>query len=112
MKFVLRPWELMLIVLARWVNCEQESRIEYLQREVAVLKEHIGRKRILLTDEQRRYLAVKGKMIGRKGLDAVGSLFTPDTILRWHRLVPGSGTTLTQDRSNQVGQEPAKRMLI
>ena len=67
MKFVLQPWQLMLIILASWVNREQQSRIEYLQSEVAVLKEHIGKKRILLTDEQRRRLAVKGKMIGPRG---------------------------------------------
>jgi len=83
MKFVLQPWQLILIILASWVNREQQSRIEYLQSEVAVLKEHIGKKWILLTDEQRRRLAVKGKIIGRKALDEVGSLFTPDTILRW-----------------------------
>ena len=52
MKYVLQPWQLMLIILASWVNREQRSRIEYLQSEVAVLKEHIVKKRILLTDEQ------------------------------------------------------------
>jgi hypothetical protein len=85
MKFVLLPSHLVLIILSSCVNHEQKSRIEYLQSELAVLKEHIGRKRILLTDAQLRRLAVKGKMIGRKGLNEVVSLFTPDTILRWHR---------------------------
>jgi hypothetical protein len=59
--------------------------IEYLRTENAVLKEKLGKKRILLTDEQRRCLAVKGKLLGRKQLELVGTLFTPDTILRWHR---------------------------
>jgi hypothetical protein len=58
-KFVSQPSQLMLIILASWVHHEQQSRIEYRQREVAVLKEHIGRKRILLTDEQSRRLAVR-----------------------------------------------------
>jgi hypothetical protein len=80
-KFILQPWQLMLLGLAAWVNREQQARIEYLQTEVAVLKEQIGKKRILLTDDQRRRLAVKGKTIGRKALDEVGFLFTPDTIL-------------------------------
>ena len=26
-------------------------------------------------------------MLGRKRLEQVGTLFTPDTILRWHRMV-------------------------
>ena len=62
MKFVLQLWQLMLIILASWVNREQRSRIEYLQSEIAVLKEHIGKKRILLTDEQRRRLPVRCKI--------------------------------------------------
>jgi hypothetical protein len=32
-------------------------------------------------------LAVKGKVLGRKLLAQVGTVFTPDTILRWHRLL-------------------------
>ena len=111
MKFVLQPWQLMLIILARWVNREQQSRIEYLQSEVAVLKEHIGKKRILLTDEQRRRLAVKGKMIGRKALDEVGSLFTSDTILRWHRQLVASKWDYS-DRKEQKPGRPRIRQVI
>lgn len=85
MQFVLQPWQLVLVCLAGWVNREQQARIEYLQTEVTVLKEYIGKKRILLNDNQRRRLAVKGKTLGRKTLEEIGSLFTPDTILRWHR---------------------------
>lgn len=50
-----------------------------------VLREKLGKTRRLLTDDQRRRLAVKGKELGRKGLDGVATLVTPDTILRWHR---------------------------
>ena len=39
----------------------------------------------MLTHDQRRRLAVKGKILGRKRLEELGTLFTPDTILRWHR---------------------------
>jgi hypothetical protein len=46
-----------------------------------------AKKRILLNDDQRRRLAVKGKILGRKRLEEVGTLFTPDTILRWHRML-------------------------
>ncbi|WP_146402526.1 hypothetical protein [Planctomycetes bacterium CA13] len=80
-KFVLQPWQLMLIILAIWINQPQKV-IEYLRTENAILKEQLGKKRILLSDDQRRRLAVKGKLIGRKQLEQAGTLFTPDTILR------------------------------
>jgi putative transposase len=54
------------------------------QAEVAVLKEHIGKKRVLLTDNQRRRLAIKGKILGRKALNDSGTLLNPGTIPRWH----------------------------
>ena len=38
-----------------------------------------------LTDDQRRRLAAKGKAIGRRALEDVATLVTPDTILAWHR---------------------------
>ena len=53
MKFALQPWQLMLIILAGWINRQQQEVIEYLRTENAVLKQKLGKKRILLTDEQR-----------------------------------------------------------
>ena len=50
-----------------------------------MLREQIGRKRILFSDGQRRRLAIKAKVIGRKGLRAIGAIVTPDTSLRWYR---------------------------
>ena len=47
-----------------------------------MLKEKLGKKHIMLNDNQRRRLAVKGKILGRKKLIEIGTLFTPDTILR------------------------------
>src|SRR5450631_4325119 len=85
MSFILHPWQLLLAILAGWINEKQQQVIEYLRTENQVLKEKLGKKRILLNDDQRRRLAVKGKTLGRKLLDEVGTLFTPDTILRWHR---------------------------
>src|ERR1700693_5113496 len=85
MSFVLQPWQLLLSILAGWINDEQQKWIEYLRTENRVLREKLGKKRILLNDDQRRRFAVKGKVLGRKVLDEIGTLFTPDTILRWHR---------------------------
>jgi putative transposase len=83
--FILRPLELAFIILASWVNQQQQEVIKYLRTENQIFKEKLGKKRILLDDNQRRRLAVKAKVLGRKMLEKVGALFTPDTILRWHR---------------------------
>jgi hypothetical protein len=87
MSFVLQPWQLLVTIVAGWINHEQQQLIEYLRTENQVLQEKLGKRRILLNDDQRRRLAVKGKVLGRKLLGEISTLFTPDTILRWHRLL-------------------------
>ncbi|MCA9039541.1 MAG: integrase core domain-containing protein [Planctomycetaceae bacterium] len=85
MNFLMQPCHLLILALANWLKREQQQVIEYLQTENRVLREKLGTKRILLSDDQRRRLAVKGKVLGRKLLRELGAIFTPDTILRWHR---------------------------
>ena len=79
------PLQFFFLLLVGWVNRHQDDVIAYLKEENRVLKELQGSKRILLNDDQRRRLAVKGKALGRKLLGEVGSLVTPDTILGWYR---------------------------
>ena len=38
MNFVLRPWQLLLLVLAGWINRQQQEIIEYLRTENQVRK--------------------------------------------------------------------------
>ena len=85
MNFVIQPWQLLLVILAGWINRQQQEVIEYLRTENQILKESHGKKRIPLTDEQRRRLAVKAKALGRQALDEVANLVTPDTLLAWYR---------------------------
>ena len=109
MRFVLQPWHLILIILAGWINRQQQGVIEYLRTENSVLKEKFGKKRILLTNEQRRRLAVKGKILGGKQLEQFGTLFTPDMILRWHRqLVPNKWDYSDRKERKPVDQERDK----
>jgi putative transposase len=85
MDFVLQPWQLLLAALAGWVNRKQQAVIDFQGTQIQVLMEKLGKKRLLLSDEQRRRLAVKAKVLGRKALLEITTIFTPDTILRWHR---------------------------
>ena len=77
--------QLLLVTLAGWINRHQQDVIEYIQEENRVLKAKLKGKRIRFTDDERRRLAVKGKILGGKALHDVASIVTPETILRWHR---------------------------
>ena len=66
----------------------------------------MGKKRILLNDDQRRRLAVKGNVLGRKVLGEIGTLFTPDTILRWHRQLVAAKWDYSQRREKKPGRPP------
>ena len=85
MNFVLRPWQLLLLILAGWIDRDQQDAIEYLLTVNQVLREKLGKGRILLNDDQRRRWAVKGKVLGRKSLGKLAKIVRPDTLLRWHR---------------------------
>lgn len=82
MNFILKSWHLCLVILAGWINRQQQELIDYLITEKRVLKEKLGKDRILLNDDLRRRLAVKCRVLGRKRLMEVGTLFTPDAIFR------------------------------
>ena len=111
MAFLLKPWQLYFLALAGLVNRQQQELIEYLRTENQVLKEKLGKKRILLTDDQRRRLAVKGKILGRGRLQEVGTLFTPDTILRWHRMLVAKKWDYSQ-RRKPPGRPPTKQEIV
>ena len=79
------PLQLLLLTVSGWVHRHQQDVIAYLVEENRVLKEQLRGRKLRLTDDQRRRLAVKAKCLGRRALDAVATLVTPDTLMRWHR---------------------------
>ncbi len=42
MSFILQPWQLLLVILAGWVNDQQQQIIDYVRTENQVLKERLG----------------------------------------------------------------------
>jgi transposase InsO family protein len=68
-----------------WVGEHQARVIEYQRAENSALLERLGKRRLRLTDGERRRLAKLGKVLGRKALQEVATIATPDTILRWYR---------------------------
>src|SRR5258708_31170762 len=80
-----QPLQLLLVIFAGWVNRHQLDVIEHLQEENRALKERLGGRRIRLTDTERCRLARKAHALGRKVLNELDTLVTPDTLLRWYR---------------------------
>ena len=111
MHFTLQPWQFYLVIIGGWIHRQQQEVIEYLRTENQVLKEKLGPKRILLNDDQRRRLAVKGKILGHKRLEEVGTLFTPDAILRWHRTLVAQKWDYS-DRRRKVGRPRIRQVIV
>jgi hypothetical protein len=82
------PLRALLLTVSGWVHREQERTTEYLVEENRVLKEQFKGRKLRLNDDQRRRLAAKGKQLGRRLLNRVATVVTPDTIMRrHHRLI-------------------------
>ena len=71
--------------MSAWVNRYQQQMSYFYVAQTKALLECQDKKRIMLSNDQRRLLAVKGKALGRKALSELTTIVTPDTILRWHR---------------------------
>jgi len=84
---LLLPFQLVLLMFAGWVNRHQLDVIEYLQEENRVLKERLSGRRLRFTDAERCRLARKARSLGRKVLNELETLVTPDTLLRWYRVL-------------------------
>ena len=75
----------LLLLMSSWVRTHQQAVIDYLLEENRVLLEQRKGKRLVLTYNQRRRLAAKGKAIGRRDLKQVATIVKADTVLAWHR---------------------------
>lgn len=78
------PWTFITVAVAGWMNQRQQEAIEYLKEENRILREKLGHKRLILNVAQKRRLASAAKKLGRDLLAEVGTLFSPETLLKWH----------------------------
>ncbi|HEY2837784.1 MAG TPA: hypothetical protein VGJ26_01455 [Pirellulales bacterium] len=106
MAFVLQPRQLLLVRLAGWVNVRQQAKIEFREAENKVLKEKLGKRRLLLNDDQRRLLTAKAHALGRQGLAEITTLFTTDPLLRWHWRLVAAKWDYSDRRQKPVGRPP------
>ena len=66
MKAATYPLQTLLLSISGWVTRHQADVIAYLIEENRVLKERLDGRALQLTDDQRRRLAAKAKVLGRK----------------------------------------------
>ena len=86
--------------------------IGYLVEENRVLRAQLRGRRLRLTDDQRRRLAVRGHRLGRAALRQVATIVTPDTILRWHRHLVARKWTYASKRLGRPGVIKEIRQLV
>jgi hypothetical protein len=60
--------QILIVMLAGWINRHQQQGISSLQEENHVLKTQLGGRRLRLTDIQRRRLAALAHPLGRQHL--------------------------------------------
>jgi putative transposase len=106
--------QLLLATFAGWVGHQQSRSISYLIEENRVLKEQLesSGRRIRFTDDQRRRLAARGKPLGRRALESIATIVTPDTILAWHRRLIAEKWTYPRKRFGRPGVMKEIRRLI
>ena len=78
-------FQIWLAVLIGWLHRQERDVIAYLMEENRVLRAQLRGRRLRLTGDDRRRLAVRAVQVGRRALRQVATIVTPDTLLRWHR---------------------------
>lgn len=84
-----RSWIAILTILTCLLDKRAQQAIAYLKEENKILRQKIGTKRLVLTDQERRRLAVKAKPLGRKLLSQTTDILSAGTILGWYRKLVG-----------------------
>jgi len=77
--------QMWLAVLIGWLDRREREALAYLIEENRILRAQLSGRRLRLTDDDRRRLAVRAFRLGRHVLRQVATIVTPDTLLRWHR---------------------------
>ena len=78
MRTPLQHLTLFVVAVAGWIQRDQQAAIVYLLEENRVLKARLCGRKLRLTDDEQRRLAVKGKALRRKLLAEVAGIVTPE----------------------------------
>jgi putative transposase len=110
--FDVAVFRLLLLAVIGWLHRREWEAMAYLIAENRVLRREIGPRRLRLSDEDRRRLAVLAHRLGREALREVATIVTPDTLLRWHRRLVARKWTYTNRRPSRRGVVAEIRQLV
>jgi hypothetical protein len=95
-------WKHLLESASESVNDDLRLRNDYLLAENRILRNQIHG-RVQLTDSERKELAEMGAKLGKKALQEIATIATPDTILAWNRKFANEKVD-TSERPKAVGR--------
>ncbi len=108
------PFQFLVFTVAGFIQRHQQDVVEYLLEENRVLRQQLHGRRLILTDAQRRKLAVCAKKLGRATLSHFASIVTPDILMRWYRRLGArkyDGSSLRKTGRPRVGGEIERLVL-
>jgi putative transposase len=103
---------MLLVAVTAWLDRREREALAYLIEENRVLRRQLGGRRLRLTDDDRRRLAVRAYRLGRHALREMATIVTPDTLLRWHRQLVARKWTDANTRSSRRGVLAEIRRLV
>jgi hypothetical protein len=103
---------MLLVVLTGWLERREREALAYLIEENRLLRQQLGGRRLHLTDDDRRRLAVRAHRLGRRAVREIATIVTADTLLRWHRQLVARKWTYATRRSSQRGVLAEIRRLV
>jgi hypothetical protein len=95
--------QVLIAMIAGWINRQQQQVIAYLLEENRTLHAKLGGQRTRFTEAERRRLATLAFPIGRKRLKSLATLATPDTLMRWDKQLVAQKFNGSQKR-NKLGR--------
>ena len=110
--FDLSALQLLLLAVIGWLDRRERAAMAYLIEENRLLRRQIGVRRLRLTDDDRRRLAVRAYRLGREALRDIATIVTPDTLLRWHRQLVARKWTYTKRRTSRRSVLAEIRQLV
>ena len=103
---------ILLLTATSWLDRREREVLAYLIEENRVLRQQLNGRRLRLTDDDRRKLAARAYRLGRRALREVGTIVTPETLLRWHRQLIARKWTYAKQGTTRRGVLVEIRQLV